>query len=90
VELFESSVHGRASTAGVHLAATCNDCHSTGGTAHRILPAGHVESSINHFNIPKTCGKCHRNVEQDYWEGIHGQLTLRGENRLAGMHRLPR
>lgn len=79
VELFESSVHGRASTAGVHLAATCNDCHSTGGTAHRILPAGHVESSINHFNIPTTCGKCHRNVEQDYWEGIHGQLTLRGE-----------
>jgi formate dehydrogenase gamma subunit len=79
VELFKSSVHGRASTAGVHLAATCNDCHSTGGTAHRILPPGNVESSINHFNIPKTCGKCHRNVEQDYWEGIHGELTLRGE-----------
>lgn len=79
VELFESSVHGRASTAGVHLAATCNDCHSTGGTAHRILPPGNTESSINHFNIPKTCGKCHRNIEQDYWEGIHGQLTIRGE-----------
>lgn len=79
IELFESSVHGRASTAGVHLAATCNDCHSTGGTAHRILPAGNVESSINHFNIPKTCGNCHRNIEQDYWEGIHGKLTLRGE-----------
>lgn len=79
VEIFESSVHGRASTAGVHLAATCNDCHSSNGTAHRILPAGNVESSINHFNIPKTCGKCHRNVEQDYWEGIHGQLTERGE-----------
>ncbi len=79
IEVFESSVHGRASTAGVHLAATCNDCHSTAGTAHRILPAGNTESSINHFNIPKTCGKCHRNVEQDYWEGIHGQLTERGE-----------
>lgn len=79
VELFESSVHGRASTGGVHLAATCNDCHSTGGTAHRILPAGDTESSVNHFNIPKTCGKCHRNVEQDYWEGIHGQLVARGK-----------
>jgi len=79
VELFEISIHGRASTSGVHVAATCNDCHSTGGTAHRILPAGHVESSINHFNIPKTCGKCHSNVEQDYWDGIHGQLTARGE-----------
>jgi cytochrome b subunit of formate dehydrogenase len=79
VEVFESSVHGKASTAGVHLAATCNDCHSSAGTAHRILPAGNAESSINHFNIPKTCGKCHHNIEQDYWEGIHGQLTARGE-----------
>lgn len=79
VEVFESSVHGKASLGGVHLAATCNDCHSTEGTAHMILPPGNARSSINHFNIPNTCGKCHRAVEQDYWEGIHGQLTLRGE-----------
>ncbi len=79
VEVYEASVHGKASLGGVYLAATCNDCHSTEGTAHMILPPGIAKSSINHFNIPSTCGKCHRNVEQDYWEGIHGQLTLRGE-----------
>ena len=79
VQLYQSSVHGQASLGGVYLAATCNDCHSSNGTAHRILGPGHPESSINHFNIPKTCGKCHRNIENDFWEGIHGKLVSRGE-----------
>ncbi|MCK5126171.1 MAG: hypothetical protein KAR42_07935 [candidate division Zixibacteria bacterium] len=79
IRMYQSSVHGKASLGGVYFAATCNDCHSTGGTAHRILSPGHPESTINHFNIPKTCGKCHGNVENDYWEGIHGQLVARGE-----------
>ena len=79
ISVYQSSVHGQASLGGVYVAATCNDCHSTGGTAHRILGPGHPESSINHFNIPKTCGKCHQNVEKDFWEGIHGKLVARGE-----------
>jgi formate dehydrogenase gamma subunit len=79
VHVYESSVHGKAALGGVYTAATCNDCHSAGGSAHRILPPGNPESPINHFNIPKTCGKCHRNVENDYWEGIHGKLVIRGE-----------
>lgn len=79
VEVYKSSVHGKASLGGVYVAATCNDCHSAGGTAHRILGPGDPESPINHFNIPKTCGKCHQNIENDYWEGIHGKLVARGE-----------
>ncbi len=79
VEVYQSSVHGRASMGGIYFAATCNDCHSTGGTAHRILGPGDPESAINHFNIPKTCGKCHKAIEQDFWEGIHGKLVKRGE-----------
>ena len=79
VEVYQSSVHGEATQGGVYLAATCNDCHSTGGTAHRILSPVDPSSSINHFNIPKTCGRCHRGVESDYWEGIHGRLVQRGE-----------
>lgn len=79
VKVYKSSVHGQAALGGVYYAATCNDCHSAGGSAHRILGPGNPESSINHFNIPKTCGKCHRNIEEDYWEGIHGRLVARGE-----------
>jgi len=78
VRLFKNSIHGRASLGGIYLAATCNDCHSTDGTAHKILAPGLSESAVNHFNIPRTCGKCHRSIENDYWEGIHGKLTLRG------------
>ncbi|MFH1700469.1 MAG: cytochrome b/b6 domain-containing protein [Candidatus Zixiibacteriota bacterium] len=76
---YKNSVHGKATSRGVYLAATCNDCHSAGGSSHRILSPGNQESPINHFNIPKTCGQCHRSVEYDYWEGIHGQLAARGE-----------
>ncbi len=76
VQVYKSSVDGKAALGGVYSAATCNDCHSA-GTAHRILGPGNPESSINHFNIPKTCGRCHRNVENDYWDGIHGRLVAR-------------
>ena len=79
IEIYESSVHGQATKGGIYVAATCNDCHSTAGTSHKILSPGKQESSINHFNIPKTCGKCHKGVEQDFWEGIHGVLVSRGE-----------
>lgn len=79
IEIYEHSVHGMATKGGVYVAATCNDCHSTGGTAHKIYSPGHPDSSINHFNIPRTCGKCHKGVENDFWEGIHGKLVARGE-----------
>jgi cytochrome b subunit of formate dehydrogenase len=79
IGIYESSVHGKATKGGVYVAATCNDCHSTGGSAHRILSPGHPDSSINHFNIPQTCGKCHKGVENDFSEGIHGKLVSRGE-----------
>ncbi len=79
IEIYGGSVHGQATKGGIYVAATCNDCHSTGGTAHKILSPGHPDSSINHFNIPKTCGKCHAGVENDFWEGIHGRLVARGE-----------
>jgi cytochrome b subunit of formate dehydrogenase len=79
VEDYKHSVHGRATAGGVSLAATCKDCHSTGGTAHKILPPSDQQSTINHFNIPKTCGKCHSNIEKEFWEGIHGKLVARGE-----------
>jgi cytochrome b subunit of formate dehydrogenase len=79
IAAFKSSVHGRAITGGVLLAASCNDCHSANGSAHRIYGANDPQSTINHFNIPHTCGKCHSSVEEEFWEGIHGKLVARGE-----------
>jgi cytochrome b subunit of formate dehydrogenase len=79
IEIYRNSVHGQATRGGIYVAASCNDCHSSNGTAHRILAPGHPDSSINHFNIPRTCGNCHKAIEGDFWEGIHGKLALRGE-----------
>lgn len=79
IRIYQTSVHGKATQGGVFVAASCDDCHSSGGTAHRILSPGFDDSAINHFNIPSTCGECHKAIEQDFWEGIHGQLVLRGE-----------
>jgi len=79
VKVYSQSVHGRATARGIQTAATCIDCHSTGGTAHMILSPSDSRSTINYFNIPHTCGKCHSFIEQEFWEGIHGQLLERGE-----------
>jgi formate dehydrogenase gamma subunit len=79
IRVYSRSVHGRATAGGMQQAATCNDCHATDADAHMILPPGDSRSTINHFNIPYTCGRCHNGIEQEYWEGIHGQLTADGE-----------
>jgi cytochrome b subunit of formate dehydrogenase len=79
IRVYSGSVHGKATAGGIHQAASCNDCHSTGGSAHMILSPSDPQSTIAHFNLPETCGQCHGAIEQDYWEGVHGQLTRRGE-----------
>ncbi|NQU65314.1 MAG: cytochrome b/b6 domain-containing protein [SAR324 cluster bacterium] len=79
VQTYQASVHGKATAGGIYTAATCNDCHSSNGTAHQIFAPGNPLSTINHFTIPKTCGQCHESIEKDYWEGIHGQLVARGQ-----------
>jgi cytochrome b subunit of formate dehydrogenase len=78
VTAFRSSVHGRTTIGGIYSAASCSDCHSNAGTTHAILAANNPASSVNHSNIPKTCGRCHGGVAQDFWDGIHGQLMLDG------------
>ncbi len=79
IEVYQKGVHGKATAGGKDTAASCNDCHSTGGTAHRILPPGEVESTINFFNISATCGKCHSLIQEEFEHGIHGELVARGE-----------
>ena len=71
---YEQSVHGRAVAAGSEKAAVCTDCHR----AHDILQASDPQSSIFKFNVPLTCAKCHKGVEQEFMASIHGQAISRG------------
>jgi cytochrome b subunit of formate dehydrogenase len=79
IEIYETSVHGQTTQGGLYVSATCNDCHASEGSAHKILSPGDPKSPINHFNIPSTCGQCHKSVQANYDEGIHGKLVARGE-----------
>ncbi len=79
VEAFEESVHARTSSGETRPAASCVDCHSATGTGHQILPPIDPESTINHFNISRTCGSCHQQIQDDFQQGSHGLAAARGE-----------
>jgi formate dehydrogenase gamma subunit len=74
VELYKQSVHGRAIVDGDGAAATCSDCHGS----HGILPSQDPRSKVNHFNIPTTCGQCHKDIANTYLESVHGQAMKNG------------
>src|SRR5215212_5586689 len=74
---YQQSVHGRAIANGSDKAAVCSDCHN----AHDILAPNDQKSSINKFNIPKTCGKCHTAISAEYTRSIHGKAIARGNDK---------
>ncbi len=74
IESYRLSVHGRAVEAGHEQAPSCSDCHSS----HAILPARDPRSTINHWNVPQTCGACHTEIANTYQESVHGKAVARG------------
>jgi hypothetical protein len=74
VESYQAGVHGRALAAGNQKAASCSDCHS----AHNIYGVRDARSTINHWNIPKTCGTCHSEIANLYNTSVHGQAVAHG------------
>ena len=79
VKIYEESVHSKILPDSNRLAATCIDCHSVAGTAHEIFAPINPQSSIYHFNIPQTCGRCHTKIMERYVSGIHGKAAAKGE-----------
>ncbi len=68
VQSYADSIHGKGLTeAGLVVTATCINCH----TAHGELPPDDPASSVNRANLPRTCGKCHRGVEEAFEKSIH-------------------
>jgi len=74
VESYQAGVHGRALAAGNQNAASCSDCH----TAHAIYDARDPRSTINHWNVPRTCAACHGEIAKAYGESVHGQAVANG------------
>ncbi|GBD93091.1 doubled CXXCH motif [bacterium BMS3Abin05] len=61
VTTYKNSFHGIATQFGEIRAANCASCHGY----HSILPASNPNSRINKKNLPKTCGKCHKNINRN-------------------------
>jgi cytochrome b subunit of formate dehydrogenase len=62
VSSYLDSYHGLATEGGSVVAANCSSCHGV----HDILPSSDPRSTINHANLDKTCGQCHKGVTQKF------------------------
>jgi cytochrome b subunit of formate dehydrogenase len=74
---YQESVHGKKVVGGSLKAAVCTDCHQS----HDILPPNDSRSTIFRFNVPRTCGRCHGEVEARYEESVHGAASRKGITR---------
>jgi cytochrome b subunit of formate dehydrogenase len=86
------SMHARPAKPGAASGATCEDCH---GEAHAILTPGDPASSVNHANIPATCGRCHGQkfitsangaspqTFVSYPQSVHGKAIESGSKKAA-------
>ena len=83
---YSLSMHGKLKAANDINAPTCKECHGT----HQILGKKNPKSPTFSTNIPKLCGKCHREGEKAavliengedvvglYTESIHGKGLLK-------------
>ena len=91
---YMSTVHGQAIQGQQFTAAVCSDCHGT----HDLRPSSDPLSKVNRMNVPKTCGRCHENVSEVYWQSVHGKAVksgikeapvctnCHGEHTIRGIH----
>ncbi|QQS37470.1 MAG: cytochrome c3 family protein [Ignavibacteriales bacterium] len=77
IHAYDKSVHGFALHNNKNGdAASCTDCHDS----HKIIKGTDSRSTVYKLNIPETCGKCHSSIKEEYYESIHGQFVLKGNN----------
>jgi hypothetical protein len=70
-------VHIKAIAAGNKNAAVCSDCHNPHtqrkitGEGGKLLPEGRL-------GIPKTCARCHGEIQSRYRQSVHGRALVDG------------
>ncbi len=68
-EQYDSSIHGKALSAGVEASATCTDCHGE----HNILSPRDERSPVAARNVSvKVCSPCHASVKLTEKYGLAG------------------
>ena len=92
LDKYKTSVHGqRLLGKGDTKVANCVSCHSVHDIQSPVIPT----STVNAFNIPATCGKCHANQEymaeykistsqfDDFKKSVHGLALLEKHDAAA-------
>ena len=87
-------VHMKAIAAGNKNAAVCSDCHNPHaqrkitGEDGKLLPEGRV-------GIPRTCARCHGEIQEKYRQSVHGAALVDGNPDVPtcidchGVHDIP-
>lgn len=79
VQHYTESIHGKGlMKSGLTVTATCTSCH----TAHGELPKDDPLSSVNRANIPRTCGRCHHGIEEQFAKSIHATKAGPTDHKL--------
>ncbi len=81
VQSYKISIHGKGLLdSGLVVTATCADCH----TAHGELPPADPRSTVNRMNLPATCGRCHRGIQEIFVASIHwpGRTDAKDPSKL--------
>jgi len=77
---FADSIHGQAlAKAGLIVAPTCTDCHTSHAVAEKTSP----KSPVFRTNVPATCGKCHAGIEHEYSDSVHAKALRAGNAGAA-------
>jgi len=72
--LYSQSVHGILVAKGRLDGATCSTCHGIHDIKNRVQPG----STISSFTVPETCGKCHKQIAEDYEKSVHWIRAKKG------------
>ncbi len=72
--LYSHSVHGKLVQQGKLEAANCSLCHGVHDIKNRVQQG----SKISAYNVPATCGQCHKKIQEEYESSIHWIRAKKG------------
>ena len=72
--LYSQSVHGMLVAKGQANAPNCSICHGVHEIKNRVQPG----SKISSFNVPETCGECHKDIAAEFEKSIHWIRAKKG------------
>ncbi|MGD0790716.1 MAG: hypothetical protein ABR920_02995 [Terriglobales bacterium] len=75
-EQFENSIHAKRVSGFSKPLPVCNDCH----TAHAIH---RTDQDSFRLNVMTTCGRCHEQIAETYFETYHGKVSKLGYTKAA-------